>query len=933
MKKHLEQALRRKRLMEPETIEKNGARQKSTRVERNFFSKMFCLLISMGFASTMAFANPVNLQKAKQVGQSFLQAKPAIRQSNKALQFNLVKTEKAIISKIKSNSSGLRSSASDETPVFYVFNNEGGGFIIVSGDDCVKPVLGYSETGSFDPNNIPPNATAWLEGYKEQISYAIENDVASTKEIQSEWNALETGARQNAPASTQAVAPLIQTQWNQNSPYNNKCPADVNASSGHVYTGCVATAMAQVMKYWNYPTIGTGSHSYNNAKYGTLSANFGNTIYDWNNMPNQLTSLSSSVEINAVATLMFHCGVSVDTDYKVNGSGAFAQDITIALPTYFDYKSTLLKRMDYSNPTQWINLLKAEINAARPALYSGIDTTYGSYEFVCDGYDDNNNFHFNWGWSGSGDGYFTVDNLNPASYHFNASQIVIIGIEPANGSPETTWYIGNPIPTDVAATFTYNSGTLTISGIGAVQSDYVIAPWYSEKDNIKTIIINSGVTNISDNAFKYCSGLTSVTIPNSVTSIGRSAFLFCSALTSVTIPNSVTSIGNSTFNACSSLTSVTIPNSVTSIGDDAFSACSSLTSVTIPNSVTSIGRSAFMYCNLKSLSIPNSITSIGASAFEGNTGITTLTIPSSVTYIDMYAFADCSGLTSLNYNATNNIVTNIYYPIFQGCTNLSILNIGSNVRKIPAKTFSNCTGLTSLIIPNSIDSIGYGAFSGCTNLQSVTIKDGTQPLTFLNWMEFSGDTFSGCSIGSLYFGRQISYYNTNSPFSGNTLLTSLEIGSNVTSIGDYCFAGCTELSQINSYALKPPTTGIYAFNNVNKSIDVKVPCGCLNAYKANSFWNTFTKINDGGCTGIEAIATENLQIFPNPVKSELFIKSDLLVKKIEICDISGRVVETQHATSLQNGLQKISVSALSQGIYIVKIYTENGWVIRKVMKE
>ena len=192
------------------------------------------------------------------------------------------------------------------------------------------------------------------------------------------------------------------------------------------------------------------------------------------------------------------------------------------------------------------------------------------------------------------------------------------------------------------------------------------APWYSQREKIKKVVIENGVTSIGDNAFYLCSGLTSITIPNSVTSIGKWAFCGCTGLTSITIPNSVTSIGENTFYGCSGLTSITIPNSVTSIGEYAFSGCSGLTSVTIPNSVTSIGDYAFWDCkSLTSVTIPNSVTSIGDNAFYHCSGLTSLTIPNSVTSIGNGAFSGCSGLTSITCEASTppNCSYN-YYPIF-----------------------------------------------------------------------------------------------------------------------------------------------------------------------------------------------------------------------------------------------------------------------------
>lgn len=191
-----------------------------------------------------------------------------------------------------------------------------------------------------------------------------------------------------------------------------------------------------------------------------------------------------------------------------------------------------------------------------------------------------------------------------------------------------------------------DDGTLTISGTDMTNNGTF--PWDSQRDKIKKVIIENGVTSIGNHAFRECSGLSAITIPNSVTSIGEGAFEGCSALTSVTIPNSVTSIEGYTFCRCSGLTSLTIGNSVTSIGMEAFSGCSSLTSITIPNSVTWIGDGAFWNCTgLTSITIPNSVTTIDKRAFRNCSGLTSITIPNRVKKIGEYAFADCDGLTSI----------------------------------------------------------------------------------------------------------------------------------------------------------------------------------------------------------------------------------------------------------------------------------------------
>ncbi len=296
-------------------------------------------------------------------------------------------------------------------PNLYIFTtNEG--FVVMAADDCVKPILGYSLKESFKTDDMPENLIWWLQGYNDQIQDAVESKATATTETAKQWDDLTSG-KSNSTVADVVVAPLIQTHWDQGYPYNYYCP------SGTV-TGCVATAMAQVMKFWNYPQQGQGSHT--NTNDTTLIVNFGETTYEWNNMPESLSGSPSQTEIDAVATLMLHCGVSVNMTYG-SSSGAFSGNVPYALIDYFKYapSATLVSRDGYDDE-QWIAFLQSELNEGRPLFYSGSYTfisngaqKYGGHAFVCDGYRSDNHFHFNWGWSGFQDDYWEIGSLNPGS--------------------------------------------------------------------------------------------------------------------------------------------------------------------------------------------------------------------------------------------------------------------------------------------------------------------------------------------------------------------------------------------------------------------------------------------------------------------------------------------------------------------------------------
>jgi len=320
---------------------------------------------------------------------------------------------------------------------FYVFNFENRkGFVMISADDLVKPVLAYSFKNKFDIDNIPVNARDWFEYYSKLVITAKKELTKQNSEISKLWRKYNLRTRKKNALYRASVDELLETTWNQNKYYNEDCPEDNGGPDGHVYAGCIATAMAQIMKYHSYPTQGVGSHSYTHPVYGVQSANFGETTYEWDNMPDNVTSYNDDV-----AQILYHCGVSVDMNYGPNGSSAYMGDAADAFVTYFAYSDDLdhIYKSNYSD-SDWKNLLKNQLNNALPIMYAGSGSS-GGHAFVCDGYDDSDYFHFNWGWSGSCDGYYALDDLTPCGYDFTNDQRAIINIYGENPFPECTYLI------------------------------------------------------------------------------------------------------------------------------------------------------------------------------------------------------------------------------------------------------------------------------------------------------------------------------------------------------------------------------------------------------------------------------------------------------------------------------------------------------------
>lgn len=394
----------------------------------------------------------------------------------------------------------LKKAATASENQYYVYENANGeGWVMVAANDVVSPILAYSNNGTFRTDNQPVNVRTWLGKYDKFITKIEADGAAQDEEVAAEWSALKKGVRK--AKGDAVVGPLVKTTWDQDDPYWTLTP-NGSGSVGKAYTGCVATAMAQVMNYWQWPKQGTGSHTYQpimqvdddedgypdreiTIYQGNLTANFGETTYDWDNMLNKYTSSATIAQKNAVATLMFHCGVSVEMMYgddNYGGSGAYTgnygdwTDPTCAqnaFPTYFGYKkdgliSYMRDGFSYEgteyykkwSDEEWTAMVKEELDKKHPIMYGGAGDE-GGHSFICDGYDDSNYFHFNWGWSGQNDGYYKLSSLKPGSggaggggYDFSEDQDVIIGIVPdKKDMPKVivTWSVDG-VETDVEFT-------------------------------------------------------------------------------------------------------------------------------------------------------------------------------------------------------------------------------------------------------------------------------------------------------------------------------------------------------------------------------------------------------------------------------------------------------------------------------------------------
>ena len=384
------------------------------------------LLILM---TVQAWAGPIDQQQAVQNVKAFLNSQS--RRGAKSIRAITQRNKEIVMEK-----------AAEVADAYFVFNIQGGGFVIAAADDRVPSVLGYADSGLFDLQEIPDNMRGWLEGI--------------TAEIQAVQQEKGEGA-ENSNTTRESIAPMITTKWRQGSKsgnaYNYQCPT---ISNSYCLTGCVATAMAQLMKYHEWPkttcqTIPSYlSDTKNGYKVGTLPALPG-VVFDWANMKSTYSNeASTDVSAQAVAQLMRYCGQSVKMQYSPSSSSAATSDMSGALKQYFDYdEGTRTENRAGYTIEEWNEMVYQELAEKRPVVLSG-SSSGGGHSFICDGYDADDYFHINWGWGGSSDGCFLLSVLNPYDNSgsgasstrdgYSASNYAIVGAQPPTGNPHTSFF-------------------------------------------------------------------------------------------------------------------------------------------------------------------------------------------------------------------------------------------------------------------------------------------------------------------------------------------------------------------------------------------------------------------------------------------------------------------------------------------------------------
>jgi hypothetical protein len=840
------------------------------------------LLIILSFSM---FGKPVDENRAKIVGLNFLHYKT---------NSNVLKNASELQLTYKVNST-------NEQVAFYVFNVGTIGYVIVAGDDTVTPILGYSDQGNFISENMPSNIKKWLENYKNEIIFIIENDIKATEEINKEWNLQQANNKSNnTTLSVNAVNPLIQTHWDQSPYYNAQCPSNS-------VTGCVATAMAQVMKFWNYPATGSGFHSYNHPQYGTLSANYGNTTYQWSSMPNSVTSSN-----NAVATLMYHCGVSVNMNYNIasaGGSSAQTLDVVDALKTYFNYSTSIqgLYRTSYTDP-QWIALLKVELDAGRPIQYAGTGSG-GGHSFVCDGYDVNNYFHFNWGWSGNSDAYFLLNSLNPGSLGtgggaggFNSNQRAIVGIQPPASAINYNIALNNSV-TPSLSTIGYGnafsvSTNIANNGTNSFTGDYTIGIFDSNNNFIDYVetktnyTLQGGYTYTNDLVFSN-SGLFSM-LPGTY-----KLYVYYRATG-----------GN--WKAVQNYGSYTNFAQITVVNPNPIKLNSVMTASPSTNFIQ--GQSASVNLN---------IVNNGTSTFIGQYKVGLYNLDGTLVQ-NIATLNEVNGLpVGYTYNS----------PYLTFTTSSITANPGTYLVALQHKTTTGnweLTGSTSTFInPITINVIQAPYQADIYENNDTFSQTYSLPLTF------SGNNANVNTAGSnSHIGTDNDYYKIILPSGYNyTITPRLQDSYNSNNGNTYT------LDALFTYSTDGVTwSGVY--DDVLSSNIIVNNGGAIYFHVAPYFQGSIgTYLLDVNLTRTASLGVnenqfaDSIKVYPNPAKDFVTINSndfDGELNQINLINIQGQSIFTNN-TSNQSKIINLPINNFSEGIYMLQLQTTKGILTKKLI--
>ncbi|MBO7114447.1 MAG: C10 family peptidase, partial [Bacteroidaceae bacterium] len=590
-----------------------------------------------------------------------------------------------------SSKAPLRGGVNDES--FYIFNAvDNGGYAIIAADDRISPVLGFSDQGNINLDNMPENMASWLENYKYEISNLKSGDVE---------------AFIDAPVSRSEVKPLLNCLWDQIAPYNLLCPV---YDGIRCPAGCVAVAMAEIMYYYKWPVgVVDSIPPYINMYNSRLVEGLPATTFKWDIINPSYRSDETEENAYAMAELLRYCGQAVDMGYETYGSGTYDRGVPKALIERFKYsrQTKIVSKCDFSS-YDWDEMIYNELASGRPVYYGGCRTLDYGHAFVCDGYKDGY-FHINWGQGGYNNGYFKLSLLSGEStyiydqYNYGYSQRVIIGIEPdMNNLTGTTF-------TDDNFSYTVLSDTSVM--IKAIEdknyygTDTLWIPDYVDYEGNRYYITRLGTS--ANNNYDY----KKVYLPSSLKHIDTQAS-FLQTVTEFTIPSSIEVLSSTAFEYNKSLerfiagedSRYKVINGVLFSHDGKELMC-------YPQ-----GRKDTCYI------IPDGVKTIGGYSFSYNKNLLEIILPDCVEHINHCAFLDCHYLKRIKmpYN-----LKDIGWQAFSKCYDLSDIILPPKISPIFEYSFSVCKSLKSIIIPGGLSyCLAVGTFQNCSSLEYVYIPSG-----------------------------------------------------------------------------------------------------------------------------------------------------------------------------------------------------------------